>query len=166
MREPAHDGAPRDALNAAPATPSIRFNDAALDHRPIRLDVLPRRDKSKLVESAERGQVRGREGSVGHVEVFRLGGVGTSILEDLDPYPDTDALPAATPSIAMSLNARCAHESAGLVAADVVPGAASGLPELADTINGVVGFPERHQFRGEGRVADRPRRRARSLAAL
>lgn len=102
MRKPTHDGAPRDALSSAPAAPTIRFTDAALDHRPIRLDLLPRRDESKLVESAERGQVRGREGSVGHVEVFRLGGVGTSILEDLDPYPGRDALPTATPSNAKS----------------------------------------------------------------
>ena len=78
----------------APTALLIRLNDATLDHRPIRLDPLPRCDESELVETAERGQVRGREGSVGHVEVFRPGSVRTSILEDLDLYPGTDALPA------------------------------------------------------------------------
>jgi len=106
MREPAHDGAPRDALSAAPRTPPIRFNDAALDHRPVRLDPLPNSDKAKLVESAKRGQVRGCEGSVGHVEVFRLGGLGTSILGDLDTYLDDDARTPTTPSFAKSPQSR------------------------------------------------------------
>lgn len=52
-----------------------------------------------LLEPAERGEVRVRDGSVEHVEVFRLGSVRTSILEDLDPYPETDT---TTPSSAKS----------------------------------------------------------------
>jgi hypothetical protein len=42
--------------------------------------VLPHNDEAELVQTAERGQVRAGEGSVGHVEVFRMGGVGTPIL--------------------------------------------------------------------------------------
>lgn len=42
------------------------------------------------------------EDSVEHVEVFRLEGVRTSIVEDLDPYPGRDALPRPTLSIAKS----------------------------------------------------------------
>lgn len=87
MRESAHDRAPRHAFRPAPRTPAIRLRDPTLDHRPVRLDPLPDSDKPELVETAERSQVRGREGSVGHVEVFRLGSVRTSILEDLDPSP-------------------------------------------------------------------------------
>ena len=58
--------------------------------------------KAELVEAAERGQVRGRERRVVHVEVFRMGSVGTSILEDLDPYPADGALTPTTPSTAKS----------------------------------------------------------------
>jgi hypothetical protein len=42
--------------------------------------MLPDDDEAELVQTAERGQVRADEGSVGHVEVFQMGGVGTSIL--------------------------------------------------------------------------------------
>jgi hypothetical protein len=41
--------------------------------------MLPDHDKPELVQAAER-QVRADEGSVGHVEVFRLGSVRTPIL--------------------------------------------------------------------------------------
>jgi hypothetical protein len=34
-----------------------------------------------------RGQVRAAEGSVKHVEVFQMGGLGTPSSEDLDTYP-------------------------------------------------------------------------------
>jgi hypothetical protein len=43
-----------------------------------------------VVRSAQ-GDARA-DGSVGHVEVVRMGGVGTSILGDLDLYPALDAL--------------------------------------------------------------------------
>ena len=35
--------------------------------------------EAELIEAGERGQVRASEGSVGHVEVFRMGSVRTSI---------------------------------------------------------------------------------------
>jgi hypothetical protein len=92
VREPTSDRPSRDTLGAAPATPRVRLHDATLDHRPMQIDPLPNRDEPELVEAAERGQVRGVEGSVKHVEVFRLGGVGTSILEDLDTHPPNGTL--------------------------------------------------------------------------
>jgi hypothetical protein len=63
---------------------------------------LPDGDETEFVEAAEGGQVRGREGSVEHVEVFLMGSVGTSIMEDLDTHTDADALPRTTPPIAKS----------------------------------------------------------------
>ncbi|OZB86350.1 MAG: hypothetical protein B7X41_14200, partial [Microbacterium sp. 14-71-5] len=39
-----------------------------------------RRHGIVLVAAAERREVRGREGSVEHVEVFRMGSVGTPII--------------------------------------------------------------------------------------
>ena len=37
-------------------------------------------DQAELIQAAERGQVSAAEGSVRHVEVLQMGGVGTSIL--------------------------------------------------------------------------------------
>ena len=58
-----------------------------------------------------------------------------------------------------ALDAGGSHEPTGLVPADVDPGTAGGLPELADAVDAVVRVPERHQLRDEGRVADRAPRR-------
>ncbi|WP_221443071.1 hypothetical protein, partial [Nocardiopsis algeriensis] len=68
------------ALAAAAAAPLIGLDDPAQEHRSIRFQTLAHSLKAEVVESAERGQVRAREGSVMHVEVFRMGGVRTSIL--------------------------------------------------------------------------------------
>jgi hypothetical protein len=43
--------------------------------------------EAELVKAAERGQVRAGEGSVKHVEVFRMGGVGTPIIGRPRPLP-------------------------------------------------------------------------------
>ena len=102
MRQPSSHRVTRDALGAAPPAPRIRIHHPALDHRPIRLKALPDSLEAELVESAERGQVRGREGSVEHVEVFRMGSVRTSILEDLDAYPANATRTPTTPSTAKS----------------------------------------------------------------
>ena len=61
--------------------------DAAGKHRPVRLQVLADDDETELVEAAERRQVRGREGSVRHVEVFLDGCMRTSILGRPRPLP-------------------------------------------------------------------------------
>jgi hypothetical protein len=80
MRQlPSHAVAGR-ALAAAAATPLVVLDDAAGQHRTLRLQALPDNDETELVEAAERSQVRTGEGSsVEHVEVFPVGGVGTSI---------------------------------------------------------------------------------------
>src|SRR5690606_32501428 len=43
--------------------------------------------QAEVVQAGERGQVRAREGSVEHVEVFRVAGVGTSIIGRPRPLP-------------------------------------------------------------------------------
>jgi hypothetical protein len=55
---------------------------------PVRLEPLPGDFKTELVEPAECGQVRASGGSVRQVEVFRMAGVGTSILGKPRPLPD------------------------------------------------------------------------------
>ena len=102
VRKSAGDRVSHDAFGAALATPRVRLDDATLDHRPIRFETLPDGLKTELVESAERGETGRGEGSVEHVEVFQMGSVGTSILEDLDPYPRTSTPIPTTPSTAKS----------------------------------------------------------------
>ena len=80
MRKPTDHGVPRHALGPAPAAPRIVVDDAALDHRPLLVEMLPHGLEAELVEAAERGEAGRGEGSVEHVEVFRMGSVGTSIL--------------------------------------------------------------------------------------
>lgn len=70
MGEPAHDGVSRGTLGTAGPTPPIGFNDTALDHCPLRGQVLPGGFEAELVQVAKRGHVRACESKVGHVEVF------------------------------------------------------------------------------------------------
>ena len=80
VSKPAGHGVARQALAPAATTPPVRLKDPARQHRPLRLEPLPGDLQTKLVEAAERGQIRAREGSVGHVGVFQMDGVGTFIL--------------------------------------------------------------------------------------
>lgn len=80
MREPTRHRVTGPARAATPPAPLIRFGHAALQHRPVRFDELPDHLQSELVETAELGHVRSNKGSVGHVEIFRMGSVRTSIL--------------------------------------------------------------------------------------
>ena len=52
-------------------TPSQR---AARKHGTVGFEVLPDDQRTQLVEAAARGEVTANEGSVGHVEVFRMAG--------------------------------------------------------------------------------------------
>ena len=58
---------------AAAVAPVVKLHHPARDHRPLGLESVANRDQTQLVEPAEGGQVRGREGSVRHVEVFPMG---------------------------------------------------------------------------------------------
>lgn len=60
--------------------------------------MLPGGFKTKLVETAERGEVRANEGSVQQVEVSRMASVRTSIIGRPRLYPVTEARPGCTPT--------------------------------------------------------------------
>ena len=77
-----------DTPAATPAAPAVRFDDPARDHRPIGLEQLPDRYQAELIKSAELGQVRAIEGSVGDVEVFQ-----TQILENLHHRKTSTPIP-------------------------------------------------------------------------
>jgi len=95
---------PRRSFITAPATPPVVLDDAAGQHRTFQFQALPDHDQAELVEAAERGQAGARESSsVKHVEVFRVAGVGTSILGRPRLYTGIDAPGGATPSDRKSL---------------------------------------------------------------
>ena len=80
MRKLTGDGVAHDALFAATPAPSILVGDPTRQHGPVGSQALPDHLQPKLIKAAERGQVRAREGSVRHVEVFQLGSVRTPII--------------------------------------------------------------------------------------
>ena len=77
-------GVPGSSCTPAASAPAlgavIGLQDPARQDRAIGLQTLADHDQAELIQAAERGQVRAAEGSVRHVEVFQMGGVGTSIL--------------------------------------------------------------------------------------
>ncbi len=80
VRQGPDDGVSGNTLASAAAAPLVRVHDQAHQQCPVRLQTLADDIQAEVVEPAELGQVRGIEGSVGHVEVFRMGSVGTSII--------------------------------------------------------------------------------------
>lgn len=76
VRRPTQDAVTSQTLATTTATPLpgilVRNRDLAQQHRPVRVQSLTDRDESELVQAREGRQVRGREGSVAHVEVFRM----------------------------------------------------------------------------------------------
>ena len=103
VREQPRISPARKPLAATTPTPRIRLRNPALDHRPVRLKTLPHRDETELVQSAEHGQIRGRKGSVEHVEVFRqMVSVRTSIIGRPRPSPPQRRAQPPTPSTAKS----------------------------------------------------------------
>jgi len=83
VRQPPDHRVASGPFAAAAPAPTVRLDDAACQHRSLRLKTLSGDFQAELVEPAERGQVGACEssaGSVRHVEVFRMGSVRTSIL--------------------------------------------------------------------------------------
>ena len=91
MSQRAGHAVTHNALFAAAAAPPIFIGDPARQHGPIRIEALPGHLQSEFVEAAESRQVSAGEarptGSVRHVEVFRMDGVGTSIIGRPRPLP-------------------------------------------------------------------------------
>ena len=88
---------------------SVSVDDLTGQDRPVRLEPLPGHHQAKVVEAAEGRQIGADEGSVEHVEVFLMGGVGTPILGRPRPSPPhrradhpLTRRPPPTPSIGMS----------------------------------------------------------------
>lgn len=78
VRERTGDRSPRQGSSTAVPAPGIRIGETAFEDRAFRGQVLPGALQTELVQLAEGREVRGLEGSVGHVEVFRMASAGTS----------------------------------------------------------------------------------------
>lgn len=88
--ELAGDRAPRDALLVALAVPRVELiegSEPAFQDGQIGLDPLADGSESGLVQAAERVEIGVGEGSLVHIEVFRMGSVRISIIERPRPLP-------------------------------------------------------------------------------
>jgi hypothetical protein len=97
----------RRAFTTATPAPLIGFGDPAREDRTVRLESLSNDFEAEPVEPGEGGQVGAaeadRRGSVGHVEVFKMASVRTSIFGRPRLLPRTDAPARPTPSSGKSL---------------------------------------------------------------
>ena len=80
----------RLALAPAAATPPILTNDAACQHCVVWLNALAGHFQAQVIQARERAQVRAIKGSIRHVEVFQMDGVGISIIERPRPLHNHD----------------------------------------------------------------------------
>ena len=78
------------ALAPAAATPPILTNNAACQHCVVWLNALAGHFQAQVIQARERAQVRAIKGSIRHVEVFRMDGVGISIIERPRPLHNHD----------------------------------------------------------------------------
>lgn len=80
MRKSPRDGIAQCALSPAAAAPGVGLVHATLKHDFPGLESLPDRSQPEFIKVAESREIGGLEGSVVHVEVFRMGSVRTSII--------------------------------------------------------------------------------------
>jgi hypothetical protein len=103
MRKSTRDRAQGTSLVAAPTAAIVRIGNAAFERGSVGIDVLTRDRQAQAIKVAESRETGRGEGSVEQVEVFLMVSVRTSILGDLDVYPDTPVLTPPTPSTATLL---------------------------------------------------------------
>ena len=80
----------RLALASAASTPPVLTSNPARQYCMVGLNVLACHFQPQVIQACERGQVRAIKGSIGHVEVFQVDGVGISIIGRPRPLPGHD----------------------------------------------------------------------------
>ena len=80
----------RNALAPAASTPLVLTSNAASQHCMVWPNALTRHLQPQAIQARERAQVRAIKGSIGHVEVFQMDGVGTPIIGRPRPLPGHD----------------------------------------------------------------------------
>ena len=83
------------ALTSAASTPPVLTSNPASQHCMVWPNALARHFQAQVIQARERAQVRAIKGSIGHVEVFRMDGVGTPIIGRPRPLPGHDTPNAA-----------------------------------------------------------------------
>ena len=78
------------ALAPATSTPPILTSNTARQHCTVWLNALTRHLQPQAIQARERAQIRAIKGSIGHVEVFQMDGVGTPIIGRPRPLPGHD----------------------------------------------------------------------------
>lgn len=91
VRQPPGHGVAGRAFAAAAATPLVRFDDATREDRALEFEALAGDREPELGKAAERGQISAvkasARGSVMHVEVFQMSGLGTFSFGRPRPLP-------------------------------------------------------------------------------
>ena len=95
MRQAPDHRVTRLALASAASTPPVLTSNTASQHCMVWPNALTRHLQPQAIQACERAQVRAIKGSIGHVEVFRMDGVGISIIERPRPLPGHDTPNAA-----------------------------------------------------------------------
>ena len=87
MRQAPDHCATTNALAPAASTPPILTGNTARQHCMDWFNALPRHLQPQAIQASERAQIRAIKNSIGHVEVFQIDGVGTSITGRPRPLP-------------------------------------------------------------------------------
>ena len=85
----------RLALASAASTPPVLTSNPASQHCMVWPHALARHFQAQVIQARERAQVRAIKGSIGHVEVFQMDGVGTPIIGRPRPLHNHDMPNAA-----------------------------------------------------------------------
>ena len=80
----------RHPLAPAASAPPVLTNNTARQHCMVWLNVLARHLQPQAIQASARTHIRVIKASIGHVEVFRMDGVGISIIERPRPLPGHD----------------------------------------------------------------------------
>ena len=80
----------RNALAPTASTPPVLTSKTARQHCMVCLNALTRHLQPQAIQARERAQIRAIKDSIGHVEVFRMDGVGISIIGRPRPLPGHD----------------------------------------------------------------------------
>ena len=80
----------RLALASAASAPPVLTSDPARQYCMVWPNALACHFQAQVIQACERGQVRAIKGSIGHVEVFQMDGVGISIIGRPRPLPGHD----------------------------------------------------------------------------
>ena len=90
VRQTPDHRAARNALAPPASTPPILTSNTACQHYMVGLNALIRHLQPQAIQARERTHIRAIKDRTGHVEVFRMDGIGISIIGRPRPLPSHD----------------------------------------------------------------------------